>query len=293
MRTLPAAGLLGAVLVSFSALAPGWPERSAPHTQRAGSLLEAEGTDQAMWTGARDAAKQVRAGQGVRREDGKGVSVAAASPGDRTCPVGSAYLPAGTFVMGDRGDEVSVAELCLDLTEVTVEAYSDCYYQGECSAALTGSDCNSGVSGRRNHPINCVDWNQADTYCRAQGKRLPTEEEWEWAARSGPEGRSYPWGSEEPGAQVCWDGAGNDEGRLKRTSTCAVGVHPEGDSAQGVHDLAGNVWEWTSGKQWAAQVFRGGCWSLTVGEPMRAAYRGWGDSSYRFFFLGFRCARSP
>ena len=223
----------------------------------------------------------------------EGKTTAAALPNDRSCPVGSAYLPAGTFKMGDRHDEVTVAEFCMDSTEVTVEAYLDCFNRGRCSAAQTASDCNAGKPERRIHPVNCVDWTQADAYCRAQGKRLPTEEEWEWAARGGPEARIYPWGNTEPEAEVCWDGIGNDLGQWNRTSTCVVGRHPAGDSPQGIHDLSGNVWEWTSGKEGTSRVFRGGCWSLDVVEPMRAAYRGWGDTSYQYFFLGFRCASSP
>ena len=99
--------------------------------------------------------------------------------------------------------------------------------------------CNYGVPDRANHPMNCVDWGSSATYCRAQGKRLPTEEEWQWASRGGSEGRPYPWGSVEPGSQPCWS-------RLaKRNGTCPVGSNPAGDAPGGVHDLLGNVWEWT------------------------------------------------
>jgi len=123
------------------------------------------------------------------------------------CPTGMALVPGGTYRMGsEAGDsdeqpvhEVEVARFCLDLTEVTVSDYAGCVSSGKCMPANTGGSCNAGVAGRENHPINCVDWNQADAYCQAQGLRLPTEEEWEYAAKGGDEDRRYPWGAAPPG----------------------------------------------------------------------------------------------
>ena len=125
-------------------------------------------------------------------------------------------IPAGTFRMGanDVGDDakpvhaVSVAAFCMDPTEVTVAAYKGCT---SCSAPSTSGACTWGVAGRDNHPINCVDWNQATAFCSAVGKRLPTEEEWEYAARGTPAWK-FPWGNTPPSNQLCWDGEGNDLG---------------------------------------------------------------------------------
>ncbi len=121
---------------------------------------------------------------------------------------------------------------------------------------------------RSNHPINCVDWNQANAYCTSVGKRLPTEEDWEYAAR-GTAGNEYPWGNTPaPSNQLCWNGTGNDLGQGNRRSTCPVGSYPAGNTPLG---LAGNVWEWTSSgysadysaaRDTASRVFRGGGWNV-------------------------------
>jgi formylglycine-generating enzyme len=138
--------------------------------------------------------------------------------------------------------------------------------------------------GAGQHPINCVDWDQAGAYCRVQGKRLPTEEEWEWAARGATQARTYPWGDLAPGAQLCWSGV------QKRDGTCVVGSFPEGDAPGGIHDLAGNVWEWT-GSSWDpdTRVYRGGSWHSAETSHARAAERSKGVVPYRLYYVGFRC----
>ena len=124
-----------------------------------------------------------------------------------------AAIPGGTYTMGDRRDTVTVGAFCLDVTEVTVSAFGTCVSSGACSSdglgtqSYDGKDqgkgaCNWGIPGREKHPINCVDWSQSATYCHAQGKRLASEEEWEWAARGGDEGRAYPWGNAELASQA-------------------------------------------------------------------------------------------
>ena len=110
-----------------------------------------------------------------------------------TCPAGMAWIPKGRFRMGARGDEVTVSGFCLDLTEVTVAEYSshttpkasERWEDGSTNKSLL---CNGLRADRQNHPMNCVDWNQAAAHCAAELKRLPTEAEWEWAARGGAHG---------------------------------------------------------------------------------------------------------
>ena len=207
---------------------------------------------------------------------------------------GMVSIPGGRFTMGDRKDTVTVAAFELDRTAVTVAAYKACVKAGRCSAPGDSPGCNWPASGRDNHPINCVAWNEAKSYCGAQGKRLPSEEEREWAARGGEEGRIYPWGNEAPADQLCWSGDGNDLGKGQRKSTCPVSSYPQGHSKDGIHDLAGNVLEWTSGASeiygWLRMV-RGGSWSMGIPSYMRAAWRG-GEPSNRTLGVGFRCARS-
>ncbi|CAN0565396.1 unnamed protein product, partial [Laminaria digitata] len=121
-------------------------------------------------------------------------------------------VPAGEFYMGcnervdsECGDDekpgktVHVGAFRIDTTEVTVAAYKKCVDAGACSSGnfRTKSEskyCNWGHSGRGTHPMNCVNWAGADKYCKWVGKRLPSEKEWEKAAR-GTDGRKYAWGN--------------------------------------------------------------------------------------------------
>jgi formylglycine-generating enzyme required for sulfatase activity len=197
---------------------------------------------------------------------------------------GVAQLDGGTFASGETKETVTVAAFALDLTEVTVDAYARCVSAGKCSAPDTGRFCNWNVGGKGNHPINCVDWNQATAYCEWAGKRLPSEAEWEWAARGQARGTKYPWGNEAPESRACWNRAGQ--------GTCAVGAFRRGDAPGGIDDLAGNVWEWTSTAYTSsARAFRGGGWVSADPSFLRAANRDGGDPSYRVGDLGFRCAR--
>ena len=209
------------------------------------------------------------------------------------CKPGMVPIPAGTFTMGDdkttdKSGDVKVAAFCMDRTEVTVTAYAACVKAGGCTPANTGSFCNAGVAGRQNHPINCVDWNQAEAYCQAQGLRLPTEEEWEYAAR-GTDGRLYPWGNAAPSNQLCWNRSGHSN------STCAVGAYPKDRSPFGLVDMAGNVSEWTSSlysDSDSNRVFRGGSGRFGHPSDVRSAARDRFDPSVLYGLLGFRCAGS-
>ncbi|MCC6643109.1 MAG: SUMF1/EgtB/PvdO family nonheme iron enzyme [Deltaproteobacteria bacterium] len=219
-----------------------------------------------------------------------------------------AQIPGGNLssVGGDARSAV-VQPFCMDKTEVTVAAYDACVKAGKCTeagteqsglSAMTGESCNRGVAGKENHPINCVDWSQAKAYCEAVGARLPTEEEWEWAARGGERASKYPWGSAAPGPQVCW---GN------KKTTCAVGSFPAGDDPWGVHDLAGNVAEWTSnvfkeGEKTVVgsggRVVRGGSYSagsmdVAPARWLEASSSRGEDPKDKLWTVGFRCVTAP
>jgi len=212
-----------------------------------------------------------------------------AAPSDR-CPREMGFIAGGTYKMEERGNTVTVQPFCLDLTEVTAEAYAQCVQSKKCSAEdlRCAPEATYGTVGKADHPVNCVDWNQAVTYCQAQSKRLPTEEEWEWAARGQEEAREYPWGEGDPRSKVCWSGA------TDRGGTCRVGEFVAGDARGGIHDLAGNVWEWTASKYGAkekARVNRGGGWISNRAADLRTSNRYADDPENRTAYDGFRCAR--
>jgi formylglycine-generating enzyme len=182
----------------------------------------------------------------------------------------------------------------MDETPVTVAQYLEAVKAGACTPP-NGVDenrrSNWGVRGRESHPVNCVDWHQACEYAKWAGKRLPTEEEWEWAARGGDEARLYPWGNEPPNNQLCWNGEGNDLGFCNRESTSPVGSYPKGNSRHGLKDMAGNVWEWTTSAS-ELKVGRGGSWFSNDPDFVRASYRFIFSDTIRRYNLGFRCVRS-
>ncbi|MBI5526711.1 MAG: formylglycine-generating enzyme family protein [Deltaproteobacteria bacterium] len=154
-------------------------------------------------------------------------------------------VPAGPFMMGCNNtvdDEcfssespyhnVNVAVFKIDRYEVTASEYLACVTASGCSAADTGSACNYQVGGKEGHPINCVDWNRAKAYCTWAGKRLPTEAEWEKAAR-GADGRKYPWGND---ALDC-DRAVHSVSPCSNLGTALVGSKPLGVSPHGAEDI--------------------------------------------------------
>jgi len=133
-----------------------------------------------------------------------------------------------------------------DVQETTLADYRKCVDAGACTPPHDewgAPGCNLDRPEYDNYPISCIDWYQADAYCRWAGKRLPMHYEWGWAARSGTAGTRYPWGDESPScdlANVDSDGTGCGFG-----GPWPVGTRPAGASRQGVQDLIGNVWEWT------------------------------------------------
>jgi formylglycine-generating enzyme required for sulfatase activity len=223
-------------------------------------------------------------------------------------------VPAGTYQMGSDEaagprETVHVAAFEIDVTEVTVGDYAVCVKSGACSASGTdvGSSCGYGHAGAEREPMTCVDWIQARDYCGSVGKRLPTEDEWEFAAR-GTDGRRYPWGNQYPSDQLCWKGAGNTKPATPGPPetyprACDVGSYPSGASPFGALDMAGNVWEWTA-SPWCrpgsakkvgcaeeSRVMRGGTWGYTDPKLVRATERAGQAITDRSETFGFRCAR--
>ena len=185
----------------------------------------------------------------------------------------------------------SVSPFKIQVKEVTVTEYKKCVDANKCTVPNTSTGCNWGQTGRGNHPINCVDYYQATNYCTFVGMRLPTEQEWEFAAKS-PDNRAYPWGPAQPSGQICW----------KNSSTCAVGSHATGRSASGLYDMSGNVAEWTAspfcpyqsgGCTTTTRAVRGGGWSLAVATELQTSSRAGFNKGVRSATIGFRCVGSP
>lgn len=218
----------------------------------------------------------------------------AAADGVR-CPAGMQPLPGGRFTLGDGSATAAVAAFCLDRTEVTVAAYRACAATGRCEDA--GLACGAAATYVRKDgadlPVNCVTWFEADRFCRARGWRLPTEAEWEWAARGRERASTYPWGEAVPAARACWDGPGNSEGKGGRTLPCPVATHPGADSPDGLADLGGNVREWTASPYERFRVLRGGSWGDSLPSFLAASFRGMNAPDERMELLGFRCAAAP
>jgi formylglycine-generating enzyme required for sulfatase activity len=172
------------------------------------------------------------------------------------------YVPAGDFSMGgEHGnlDELPVHSVYLDAywidqTEVTKRMYSLCVEKGAClpQNCSTGGQYD-GDSGTGNYPLICADWDTAAAYCRWAGRRLPSEAEWEKAAR-GTDGRFYPWGNAAPTCGLAnLFGIGMGENRMCVGHTTAVGSYPDGASPYGALDMAGNAWEWVN--DWYSPIY--------------------------------------
>ena len=215
-----------------------------------------------------------------------------------------ANVPAGTFAMGcdsSRLSErprhlVSVAAFAIDATEVTARDYETCVDAGACKppSAPDATLCNDARS-KPSHPANCVDWNDAHAFCAWVGKRLPTEEEWEYAARGSDE-RAYPWGDAGPGPSML-NALGDEDGFA---ATAPVASFDASRSPFGAWDMAGNVWEWTdsawsddyaSPRAYDLKVIRGGGFGSASPALLRATARGSHRVSFRDAHLGFRCAK--
>lgn len=208
------------------------------------------------------------------------------------CPAGMVLVPGGKFFMGSDepafklwqpAHKTILDTFCIDVNEVTASEYKACSDQGECkrpadlpnwpkTAGTSDADhekkraayaelCTFGKPDRDNHPINCVNFFHAEGYCAFKKKRLPTEAEWEFAAR-GSDGRKFPWG-DDPGTAERMNAGGSEFTRWEKKhglptspvlyelddgyeGTSPVGSFPKGQTRFGANDFIGNVWEWTS-----------------------------------------------
>jgi len=267
-----------------------------------------------------------------------------------SCPSSMVLIPAGQFFMGsDLKDakpnqkpshNVSLGAFCLDLYEVTAKLYRECSDVGKCRRAtpevewdnITPGDkktysalCTVADPEKSDHPMNCVSWEMASTYCKNNDERLPTEAEWEYATR-GPDGRIYPWGDEAPTAQhlnacgtecLAWAKANKVSSQFPGAlyqaddgfaTTAPVGKFPAGRSRFGPYDVVGNVWEWVADFEAPYQagdqkdphgpdtgqkrVMRGGGWNGSFPEWLHPSYRYAQDPKWRSHGVGFRCAKS-
>jgi formylglycine-generating enzyme required for sulfatase activity len=222
-------------------------------------------------------------------------------------------IPGGAFTMG--ADDltaahprhlVHVVKFKLARTLVTRDEYKQCVDAGICTAPHCGWPA---AAGEKDLPVACVDWGQAKAFSEWVGGRLPTEAEWEYAARGAGRDQKYPWGDEEPTCEraVFGDHQGTGCGRGATWPVCSK---PGGNTTQGLCDMAGSLWEWTQdwyhesydhapsdGSAWelpagAYRVFRGGMWDGNT-WTLRAAYRQYAAAGEANDGLGFRPARRP
>jgi eukaryotic-like serine/threonine-protein kinase len=227
------------------------------------------------------------------------------------------YVPAGEFRMGsDDADKdarpneqpphtVYQDAFWIDKLQVTNALYGKCVEAGKCHPPSNASSNTRasyyGDGHFDNYPVIYVSWDDAVAYCTWAGKRLPTEAEWEKAAR-GTDGRIYPWGNTFGENLLNSSESGNGD-------TTAVGTYPNGASPYGALDMVGNVWQWaadwyddkyyansppsnpTGSSSGQSRVLRGG--SFYFSQKVRAANRGYDTPTGTFNDVGLRCARSP
>jgi formylglycine-generating enzyme required for sulfatase activity len=237
------------------------------------------------------------------------------------------FIPAGEFQMGCdplRNDgyicspnmlplhTVYLGAYYIETTEVTNAEYKLCEFEGACTPPYSNSS-SSRTSYYNNpiyadYPVIFVDWHQADAYCRWKGGHLPTEAQWEKAARGSSDTRAYPWGDKPPDCLLANFSPVHYDRCIGDTSQ--VGSYPSGASSYGVLDMAGNVQEWvydwyqedyysvspyenpsgpTNG---VLKIRRGGSWLNDI-NYLHVAFRPLYYPWFNNFHLGFRCAAYP
>lgn len=228
------------------------------------------------------------------------VPEAPVAPAPLECPTGMNLVSGGQFWVGTEAEvfeheenprfQTQLPSFCADVFEVSTSEYDECQKAGDCSErTLKNFTCNSVEKGKGEHPINCVSFDQAESVCKRRGARLPTEVEWEYMARGGAQMLKYSWGDAHPDGNTCW----------KNQGTCERGKFSVG--AFGLHDVVGNVWEWTSSwfgpYPWPEQagrhrVYKGGSWSRRFEKWMRPTLRNRLDPKQSGSHLGVRCVLS-
>jgi formylglycine-generating enzyme required for sulfatase activity len=216
-------------------------------------------------------------------------------------------IPAGTFLIGDDENsprrENFVDAFYMDKYEVTVGRYSR-FLKATGHIKLPEEWDTVDLQNGAELPVVGVDWHDADSYCRWAGKRLPTEAEWERAARGGDE-RKYPWGNDAPSTEHARFGKPY-KNPVYKDGVASVGTYSRGMSPFGIYDLSGNVWEWVS--DWYAESFpverarnpkgpdngtrkvmRGGGW-YDQSDRITTTKRMYADPAQRDDEVGFRCA---
>lgn len=223
-------------------------------------------------------------------------------------------VPAGSFTMGNEGSganekplhQVSLGAFYMDLHEVTTARYARFLEKSKGKPPDQWTAVRLPQLGDR--PVIGVDWHDADAYCRWAEKRLPTEAEWEKAAR-GPEMQAYPWGEERPNASL----ANFDKSCILCNVYVdvlkPVGSYEGGKSPYGIYDMAGNVQEWTADwydehyykispkrnpagpSQGLSKVARGGSW-LSRRTLLQSGLRNWEPPTSRQAHTGFRCVQN-
>ncbi|MFH1529767.1 MAG: SUMF1/EgtB/PvdO family nonheme iron enzyme [Pseudomonadota bacterium] len=251
----------------------------------------------------------------------KGVTTLDVNVAGGSRPGEMAFVPAGWFMMGcneaaDQGcdeDEkpyhrVWLDSYYVDVAEVTIAMYRRCVEAGACVAPQPGAGCNWGEEGRDTHPANCTNWFQAGAYCAWVGKQLPTEAQWEKAAR-GVDGRIWPWGNEAPTCEHCAMGEGGVG--CGTGGTLPVCSKPAGRTPYGACDMAGNVMEWVEDPQDAdfyraspernpvnpggdksrLHCLRGGERAYTIVNFLRTSNRDGLQPDFTNYGIGFRCTK--
>ena len=301
-----------AVVVMAIGAGSGWFSPKVPVATEAPAMAEAAATEAATAAPAATEAPAMTeaAATEAATETPLGIGTTMVSEVDGMTMV---YVPAGEFLMGSvegvgNDDEhpqhtVYLDAYWIDQTEVTNAMYEKCVTDGMCTPPSNYSsytrDSYYGNYEFANYPVIYMNWDQANKYCEWAGRQLPTEAQWEKAAR-GTDGRTYPWGNQEPTPNLA------NYGVIQGDAT-AVGSYTEGASPYGVLDMAGNVWEWVAdwygADYYASQsgwenpqgpqagegrVLRGGSWYYFE-YGLRSASRYWDVPTYTGSNGGFRC----